>query len=150
MVKRISLARRHSARPVTSFMKRLRLGIAGALSATLAASVLVLAVPGTALADCGTDGSGHTDNNSHPWYKKPPGCLDFNLTAATDSTYGYDYYAGFWWNGKTWVEGTRGYVYFKNRSTEGPDVVLLSSVVTGTPMFIVSDFTADNPVQVDY
>jgi hypothetical protein len=150
MLDRIPSPRWRPIRSVTSPVRRLRLVAAASLSATVAAMCLVAITPGIALADCGTDGSGYTDNNAHPWYKKPPGCYDLNLTAGTNRTYGYDYYIGEYWNGNTWVSGSLGYVYFANRGTEGPDVPLLTSVKTGVPMFIVSYYTARDPVQVDY
>lgn len=150
MTGRIPSPRWRPIRSVTSPVRRLRLVAAASLSASVAAMFLVAITPGIAQADCGTDGSGTTDNNAHPWYKKPPGCYDLNLTAATGRKYGYDYYIGEYWNGKTWVSGSLGYVYFANRSTEGPDVPLLTSVKTGVPMFIVSYYTYPNPVQVDY
>ena len=113
---------------------------AGALTGAIAASASAATTPSRAVAPsakataatpaspgryCGTYGDGYTAETT--WYKKPPGCYDFNLTWAKWS----GYYRGYLWNGSRWeacsrwVHHTGGETYLQ---------VLCSSVKTGVPM----------------
>jgi hypothetical protein len=90
--------------------------------------------------DSGTSGVYDTSNGllgGTSFIKQPPGCNDFNLTAnISDSGNGFGFYAGFYLSGSTVIEGTRGFTKITDRKTQGADVVLLSSVGTGTKMWV--------------
>jgi hypothetical protein len=82
--------------------------------------------------------------------KQPPGCNDFNLVANVSiSGVGYGDYAGYYLSGSTEVEGSRGYLRITDRKTQGADIVLLSSVATGTKMWVASENTTAS-VTVQY
>jgi hypothetical protein len=127
-------------RPLRAWRHTRRCAIAVAGCMTVATSMLI-GIPGTAMASagqyCGTYGSGLT--NDTVWYKKPPGCHDLNVTytAADDSS--SDYYAGFYWTGSKWQEGSKGYQLLYN-GNHNPNTdshaVLLTNVATGTEMYI--------------
>lgn len=107
---------------------------------TVAMSMLI-GIPGTAMASagqyCGTYGSGYT--NDTVWYKQPPGCHDLNVTYTVADDASSDYYAGFYWTGSKWQEGSKGYQLLYN-GNHNPDTnshaVLLTNVTTGTAMYI--------------
>lgn len=127
-------------RPFWAWRRARRCAIAIAACVTVATSMLI-GIPGTAMASpgqyCGTYGSGLT--NDTIWYKKPPGCHDLNVTwtAADDSN--SDYYAGYYWTGSKWQEGSKGYQLLYN-GNHNPNTdshaVLLTNVATGTAMYI--------------
>ena len=129
----------------------------------MTASMVMLGTSGTALAGartpgqyCGVFGSGTTWTTI--WTKQPPGCHDLNIVRAeAGGGANGDSYAGFYWNGHTWVEGMRGFQYIPNGNCNpntNSHCVPLTNVVTGTKMqignegFISFGFTAS--VQVNY
>jgi hypothetical protein len=112
--------------------RRIAIGAAMSLLAT-AAITAVATTPASASPGsfCGTYGNGYTDQTI--WYKKPPGCHDFNITWAKWS----GYYAGWYWNGSKWIEGSNGSSYRTGGKTW--DQVAVSSVATGTPLITMRE-----------
>jgi hypothetical protein len=99
---------------------------------------------------CGRESSGSASNIIHKqWQKQPPGCRDFNLVAATASAgTGFDYYTGWYWNGRNWIKAASG--AHKVYDGSNFDVVLLTNVATGTWMSITGTHEAPDSVTVDY
>ena len=100
-------------------------------ASTLASGFIVAGSTGVASAAdhvCGTQSEVVTAQTVV--YKKPPGCHDFNLVG----TVFYDGYRGEYWNGSRWIGGANGWHYV-NGNWSG-DVVLVSNVVTGTPLYV--------------
>jgi len=128
-------------------------GVLGVLTALLS-SVIVLGAPGTALASCGTSGSGSTGFYTGGtlflgtvWKKQPPGCFDFNLTYV-NSPLGADYYRGWYEVSGVWHSGASWYHYLSNGSYN--DVAIVTNVSTGTPLTVESyDYSPDS-VHVNY
>jgi hypothetical protein len=117
-----------------------RCATAIAVCVTIAMSML-LGIPGTAMASagqyCGTYGSGYT--NDTIWTKQPPGCHDLNVTYTVADNASSDYYAGFYWTGSKWQEGSKGYQLLYNGNhnpNTNSHAVLLTNVATGTAMYI--------------
>ena len=149
-----ALADRH---PFRAWHRARRCATAIAACATIAISML-LGIPGTAMAGagqyCGTYGSGYTDQTI--WYKQPPGCQDLNVTYTQAAELSSDHYAGFYWTGSKWQEGSKGYQLLSNGNHDpntDSHAVLLTNVATGTAMYISAyniSFNAHDAVHINY
>jgi hypothetical protein len=106
------------------------------------ATVPIAAAPDAAGRYCGVYGTGYTWTTE--WQKQPPGCYDLNVVWTELGQPGLlpgDTYAGYYWNGSRWIEGSKGYVYIPGGHVDpntNPNCVLLTDVATGTWMFIGS------------
>ena len=155
MVRSWMSKRRSSEGAVSDGRRRSRVragGVAAVLTA-LMSSLVVLGAPGTALASCGTPGSGGTGFVSGGvlyyntvWTKQPPGCFDFNLTYV-NSPGGVDSYRGWYYSGGLWHAGANGYHRLNNGSYN--DVALVTNVITGVKLTVES-VSYDDTVHVDY
>lgn len=114
---------------------------------TLVAGVLVGVVgQGVAQAGC-TEQNGNTDRNAFgpigtQVTKVADSCFDFNVRSASSNTNPGQRYAGWYNQGGTFREGSRGFVFIRN-DAQGY-FVLVSSVATGTRLGISTDTTAAN------
>lgn len=104
------------------------------------------AAPLTAGQYCGIFGSGLSDVTV--WAKADDSCHDLNLVYDSLSTT----YAGYYWNGSKWIEGSAGYRHLIAGSHDpdiNPKAVLLTDVLPGTDMYIGAGNGAEVNVHVD-
>jgi hypothetical protein len=78
------------------------------------------------------------------WTKQPPGCNDLNLVSVAKA----DSYEGWYEDtAQVWHPGSAGFVY---HGTSTYDVVMLTSVATGTQMTIAEQSSPDHFVAINY